>query len=444
MVRRTSVVLCAIGALAPPLSAQPGEGELAIITPPAAPNASFGSCVARGETLWAIGAELDQPPGSARTGVVRVYNDDAALLHELFPADAPENALFGASIAIDAGVIAVGAPGDDDAGVFSGSVFLFDAITGAELGKITPDDHGALDNFGFSVDLAHGTLAVGAIGESERGQRAGAVYVFDVLSGAQRAKLLADDAFPDDLLGWSVALGPGVVLAGAIGRDDAGSGSGAVYIFDDDGGSQTRIVPHDAGAGDMFGISIDTHDARAVVGASGHGALGPDSGAAYLIDPTAPSVGAKLLASDGSADDQFGQRVGISGTKVAVGAPFDDNENGLFAGAVYTFDAQSAAPIAKLLTSDGITGDRFGTGLALDEDLVCAGSPLHDSTGAAYLFDPRTGLACNEADIEEPIGELTFLDVAAFVVYEPDINDDGFFSFADAGAFLAAFAAGCP
>ena len=46
------------------------------------------------------------------------------------------------------------------------------------------------------------------------------------------AKLLASDGASFDNFGSSIALGNGLAVVGAYGRDDNGPGSGAVYLFD--------------------------------------------------------------------------------------------------------------------------------------------------------------------------------------------------------------------
>ncbi len=63
--------------------------------------------------------------------------------------------------------------------------------------------------------------------------------------------------------------------------------------------------------------------------------------------------------------------------------------------------------------------------------------------------DPLTA-GCGGADLAEPLGELNFFDISAFLgafgAHEPaaDINGDGQFSFFDVSAFLTEFNAGCP
>ena len=57
---------------------------------------------------------------------------------------------------------------------------------------------------------------------------------------------------------------------------------------------------------------------------------------------------------------------------------------------------------------------------------------------------------CNAADYAEPLGELNFFDVSAFLsLYNAadsaaDLNGDGSFNFFDVSLFLSAYSNGCP
>ena len=63
---------------------------------------------------------------------------------------------------------------------------------------------------------------------------------------------------------------------------------------------------------------------------------------------------AKLLASDGAVEDDFGYSVSISGDYAIVGA-WGDDDNGVLSGSAYIFkrDDTSWTEQAKLLASDG-------------------------------------------------------------------------------------------
>ena len=102
----------------------------------------------------------------------------------------------------------------------------------------------------------------------------------------------------------------------------------------------------------------------------------------------------KILASDGVMDDRFGSVIVSSESYILIGAPFRD-ELDTNSGAVYVFDAQTFQELRKLVPLDGAAGDRFGSMIAIDGDLAVIGVPKQDAagedSGAAYVFDISTG-----------------------------------------------------
>lgn len=180
-----------------------------------------------GSTVVA-GAPFDSISAS-EAGAAYVFNSsNGSLRFKLTASDAGAEHRFGFAVSTNGGLIAVGAPFDDDLGSASGSVYLFNATTGAFIRKIVASDGGINDQFGIAVDLVGNTLAVGAWGDNDG---AGSVYVFDVATGAQLGKFVASDAAPRDILGRSVAVSGSAVFAGAPRDADRGTDSGSVYRF---------------------------------------------------------------------------------------------------------------------------------------------------------------------------------------------------------------------
>jgi hypothetical protein len=145
-----------------------------------------------------------------------------------------------------------------------------------------------------------------------------------------------------------------------------------------------------------------------------------------------PEEVAKLLATDGAADDQFGRAVSISGDTAIVGAPLDD-DLGQDSGSAYVFvkSGGSWQFQQKLLASDGQgpvlstdRGDGFGSSVAVEGDIAVVGAPFVDSpstncgagicpdVGAAYVFVRNAGIWTETAKLYGD-GETT-LDKEAF------------------------------
>ena len=219
------------------------------------------------------------------------YADLGDQLFKLLPKDGAANDRFGVSVAINGTTAIVGAYWDShDNGSNSGSAYLFDTATGRQFTKLVPDDGAAGDNFGSSVAISGATAIVGAGGDDDNGMGSGSAYLFDISDPAnptQLFKLLPNDGAAEDLFG-SVAISGATAIVGASGDDDSGSRSGSAYLFDTTTGQQiAKLLPNDGEAFDYFGVSVAISPdgiGTAIVGVSGDDDNGSRSGSAYLFD----------------------------------------------------------------------------------------------------------------------------------------------------------------
>jgi hypothetical protein len=206
-------------------------------------------------------------------------------------------------------------------------------------------------------------------------------------------KLTPSDAVAQHGFGFAVAVDGDVALVGAFGDND---NSGAAYVFRNTGGVWTEEAKLTASAGtphDVFGVSVALRGDLAVVGADGDAGNGLSSGAAYVFrnSGTAWVEEAKLIPSDGATGDVFGRSVAVGDAAVVVGAGADD-DNGTSSGSVYVFRNSGAAWMeeAKLTPADGAAGDEFGRSVALSGDIVVVGAHANDddgdASGSAYVF----------------------------------------------------------
>ncbi|MBN1795656.1 MAG: FG-GAP repeat protein, partial [Sedimentisphaerales bacterium] len=190
----------------------------------------------------------------------------------------------------------------------------------------------------------------------------------------QRAKLLASDGEEADLFGDSVDISGDTAVIGAYGDNDNGSNSGSAYIFcfnDSSWLQQAKLLTYDGAGYDYFGYFVAISGDTAVIGAFGDDDNGGDSGSAYIFGFNGSSwlQQAKLLASDGAAEDYFGFSVAISGDTAIIGA-YSDDDNGYDSGSAYIFHFNGSSWLqqAKLLASDGADSDYFGFSVAISGD----------------------------------------------------------------------------
>ena len=96
---------------------------------------------------------------------------------------------------------------------------------------------------------------------------------------------------------------------------------------------------------------------------------------------------AKLTASDGAAGDRFGLSASIHGDTAIVGA-LEDDANVIDSGSAYVFVRNANGDWiqeAKLTASDGAAEDRFGDSVSIHDDPAIVGAPRVDYPGRNYL-----------------------------------------------------------
>jgi hypothetical protein len=305
---------------------------------------------------------------------------------------------LGRSAAVHGRTALVGAPGVRKNGSTFGAAYLFDTRTGLQLGsRLVAKDKSHQSWFGTEVDLGESIAIVGAYGYDDRGADSGAAYLFRK-SGGQIAKLLPGDVQAGDYFGASVAIdgAPGadrvLAIVGAPRAWTSGIWAGAAYLFDAETGTQVaKLLPNDGRRWDVFGDRVDISGDRAIVGAVGSDARGPESGAAYVFDTRTGKQLWRLLGDDTTTGDRFGCAVAIDGTLAIVGAWGDANKGGTQAGAAYVFDVTTGQQVAKLLARDGAFADTFGWRVGISGTTAVVSAWQESSYGplssAVYLFD---------------------------------------------------------
>ena len=268
-------------------------------------------------------AELDRsvtltwraPPGP----VVDKYEVLHLQASELAPLNVVDNDKFGYSVAVDGDIAVVGAYRDGEKGDEAGAAYVFTRSGGVvwdEGVKLTASDGAPYDNFGISVAVDGETIVIGASGDDDNGADSGSVYVFTKASGvwSQAAKLTASDGAALDYFGHSVAVSGDTVLVGAY-QDDREE-------------TVTETELEDSG-------SVYVFTKPTSVGGWGDWDDLPQT-ATNENDDDKDRLTARLSASDAADDDNFGTSVALDGDTAVIGAPGDD-DNGIDSGSVYVF-----------------------------------------------------------------------------------------------------------
>jgi len=308
---------------------------------------------------------------------------------------------FGNSISIDGDYALIGAWKDGDNWSMSGSAYIFykNGTNWIEQAKIIASDGDTEDFFGYSVSIAGDYAIVGVYGDDDNGNNSGSAYIFyrNGTNWTEQAKLTASDGTPDAKFGCSVSISGDYAIVGAWGDDDTGIDRGSAYVFYRSGNNwieQAKLTAPDGMDEDLFGYSVSISGDYVVIGSHYDDDNGSESGSAYIFYRSGANwtEQTKLTASDGTAYDWFGYTVSINGDYVAIGAHWDD-DTGSNSGSAYIFDRIGTiwTEQAKLIASDGSTDDEFGRSISIDGDYVVVGA-CHDDIngidrGSAYIFN---------------------------------------------------------
>ena len=304
--------------------------------------------------------------------------------------DTVEFGQFGYAISLADERALVGAYGDEE---YRGAVYVLvrSGSVWSEEQKLIASDGAVGDDFGWSVALDGDRALVGAYaGDAVR--RAAYVFVRSGSSWTEEQKLVASDPAEEDDFGWSVSLDGDRALVGAYGNDD---GRGAAYVFVRSGSTWTeeqKLVASDM-AEQSFGWSAALAGDRALVGAPGNDTA---RGAAHVFVRSGSSwtEEQKLVSSDLEDGDRFGVAVALTEARALVGAYWDDTLRG--SAYVFARSAGSWTEEQKLVSSGGMSGDRFGGSLSLGDRRAVIGAYASEyARGTAYVF-ARSGSVWTE------------------------------------------------
>ena len=161
---------------------------------------------------------------------------------------------------------------DSSAGSFAGAadVFQYAGSRWTLTQTLIASDAAPYQWFGFPVALSGDAVLIGAFGDEQNGDHAGAAYVFR-RNGAmwiEEQKLLPADADFSDFFGYGVALDSDVALIAApVDENEPGQGNGSAYVFRYDGSAwfeEQKLVPAED---DGFNSSVAIQGNVALVGA---------------------------------------------------------------------------------------------------------------------------------------------------------------------------------
>jgi hypothetical protein len=328
-----------------------------------------------------------------------------ALLHAIPPPPiaAQSGAQLGYSVAIDENYIVAGALSDDTGAHLSGVVKVFDSTTGTLRHVIPNPSPEEGDRFGSSVAISGTRVVVGAYTDDNGARDSGSAYVYDLSSSTPTVPLVTlnnPTPTPSDQFGYSVGISGTSIVVSAPFDDTGAVSSGSAYVYDLD--SSTPSIPiatfnnPEPTANDYFGISVGISGSRVLVGAFFEDTGANGAGSAYVYDLNSSTNTIPVLTlhnPEPEALANFGYAVGISGTRVVISA-YKDDTGATDAGIAYAYDLGSGTPTIPttiLNNPSPETADHFGMSVAISTTRVVVASSRDSFAGGntqeVYVYD---------------------------------------------------------
>ena len=369
-------------------------------------NSQIGRILDISGDIAVIGSDYDFENGSY-AGAAYVYRFEGlfwTFQQKLLAPDGEPGDRFGITVAAREGMIAIGASGDDDYGENAGAVYVFefDGKCWILQSKIHPDDTGPGHGFA-GVAISGDTMLVGAAGDDVHGIYSGSAYIFrfDGSQWLQEDKLVPEIGHPYDYFGARVDLYGDVALIGAWGDDTHGQESGSANVFrfnpkTSEWVEEQRFEPNGSGTYQLFASTVAVWGDTVLIGARGDDDAGFNAGATYAFhyDGSEWSLVQKILPPSDGLYLGFGWSVTMFANTAVIGLEWLPSSAG--AAEVYRNIGSIWEPQQMLVPSDGEGGDQFGFEVAMSGDTVVIGSRWDDD--GAYA-----GGSAYIFDLDQPI-----------------------------------------
>lgn len=197
------------------------------------------------------------------------------------------------------------------------------------------------------------------------------------------------DPINENYFGFDVALEGNVAVIGDPRNDTLELDAGGVFIYRFDGANwiqEAILFAPDGARGDQFGKSLAMVGESLAIGAPTHNGNGLNAGAVYLFrfDGATWNFEQKVVSTDIEPFDEFGFALDMHEQSLIVGVPLDDDA-GSHSGSAYVFRFDTTSgqweQRRKLVPTSLIGGERFGSSVAISENVVLVGAPKAPDTG---------------------------------------------------------------
>ncbi len=240
-------------------------------------------------------------------------------------------------------------------------------------------------------------VLLGARGDSFSGSNSGRSFLFDAVTGSQISSFENPDPDSGDGFGLNgVAVGNELIAISAHADDGSMPNGGTVYVFDKTTGGivNTLNSPNPTSSG-FFGVSLSSVDENLLIGAIGDEINGVTSGAVYLMEPLSGGLVQTFESPNPIGGDRFGSSIANNNNVVLIGSEFKDDGIITDSGIAYSFEIQSGSHIQTFENPTPGSTDRFGISVSIAGTRAIIGAikddTLANDAGAVYIFNIGSG-----------------------------------------------------
>lgn len=294
-------------------------------------TSAFGKTISISGTRMVIGASSDSSTAN-QAGSAYTYTWNGTgwdFLEKLEPTvsvTTTEFHNFGSSVSISGDKMVIGSQGSDHV-VNSGGVIYTYQWGGSSWGSPTKSAYSGLqvgDIYGASLALSGDKLVVGTRTDGVSGDEGGVYsYVWDGSAWGSETFITPSAGLDqNDYFGYTLSMDGDVLVVGAYGDDDGGDSAGAVYLYAWNGTAwktETKTLFSAPAVNQLFGFYVDTDGSNVVVGVDRYSGDGITNEGVIAIYPYVPPITIEV----GTAKVQYNVKNGTTRDQVTQTAITD-------------------------------------------------------------------------------------------------------------------------
>ncbi|MCB1583327.1 MAG: hypothetical protein KDI92_09710 [Xanthomonadales bacterium] len=335
------------------------------------PSAEFGKKIASdGQKLFISSSGEFRTDGGF--GSVYIYDKSPNNHDLLLQLDNPDQMTFesfGLDLAVDSGYLSISSPFDDDLGILSGAVYVYDESNQwSKAQKLLPELSNQEGRYGLSIDFDNSRLVVSEPFKNVEGVGAvGEVHFYQMIDSqwVLEHTLRPQENVGDDRFGKKVKLSNEHLMVASINNFDINFGTGEVDIYLQNGAEWVylqRFTDLNENYRNI-GYQIEINGTLAAISAVSNSL---NAGVVFLMefDGVSWNFQQALYADDFHSGDQFGSSIFFLDDSIYIGAPGNDSL-GSNAGTIYQYSKISDEwkQIHKITSLTQRNGIEFGSSM---------------------------------------------------------------------------------